>query len=54
MAARPRRHGAVANFHVVSEVCVVPFAVRSRDIAVDVVVVPVIGAGPYTLMLSAP
>lgn len=39
--------------NVVPEVCVVPFAVRSRDIAVDVVVTSVIGAGTYTLTLSA-
>ena len=38
---------------VVPEVCVVPFAVRSRAIAVDVVVTSVIGAGPYTLALDA-
>ena len=38
---------------VVPEVCVVPFVVRSRDIAVDVVVAPVFGAGLYTLTLSA-
>ncbi|MBI3329564.1 MAG: hypothetical protein HYZ81_23025 [Nitrospinae bacterium] len=38
---------------VVPEVCAVSFVVRSRDIAVDVVVAPFIGAGPYTLTLSA-
>ena len=38
---------------VVPEVCVVPFAVRSRDIAVDVVVTSTIGAGMYTLTLDA-
>lgn len=38
---------------VVLEVCVVPFVVRSRDIAVDVVVTSVSGAGPYTLTLDA-
>ena len=38
---------------VVPEVCAVPFAVRSRDIAVDVVVTSVIGAGTYTLTLDA-
>jgi hypothetical protein len=32
-------------------VCVVPFVVRARDIAVDVVVTSVGGAGPYTLTL---
>ena len=37
----------------VPEVCVVPFAVGSRDIAVDVVVTSVIGAGTYTLTLDA-
>ena len=39
--------------NVVPEVCVVPFAVRSRDIAVDVVVTSVVGAGTYTLTLDA-
>jgi hypothetical protein len=38
---------------VVPEVCVVPFVVRSRDIAVDVVVTSVVGAGSYTLTLEA-
>jgi len=38
---------------VVPEVCVVPFAVRSSDIAVDVVVTSFIGAGTYTLTLDA-
>ena len=37
---------------VVPEVCVVPFVVRSRDLAVDVVVTSVVGAGPYTLTLD--
>ena len=37
----------------VPEVCVVPLAARSRDIAVDVVVTSVIGAGTYTLTLDA-
>ena len=37
----------------VPEVCVVPFAVGSRDIAVDVVVSSVSGAGTYTLTLDA-
>jgi hypothetical protein len=37
---------------VVPEVCEVPFVVRSRDIAVDVVVTSVVGAGPYTLKLD--
>ena len=37
---------------VVPEVCVVPFVVRTRDIAVDVVVTSVVGAGPYTLTLD--
>jgi hypothetical protein len=36
----------------VPEVCVVPFVVRSRDLAVDVVVTSVVGAGPYTLTLD--
>ena len=38
---------------VVPEVCVVPFVVRSRDIAVDIVVTSVVGAGTYTLTLDA-
>jgi hypothetical protein len=38
---------------VVPTVCVVPFIVRSRDIAVEVVVTSVSGAGPYTLTLVA-
>ena len=37
---------------VVPEICVVPFVVRSGDIAVDVVVISVVGAGPYTLTLD--
>ena len=37
---------------VVPEVCVVPFVVRSGDIAVDIVVTSVVGAGPYTLTLD--
>jgi len=37
----------------VPEVCVVPFVVRAHDIAVDVVVTSVVGAGPYTLTLDA-
>jgi hypothetical protein len=37
---------------VVPEVCVVPFAVRSRALADDVVVTSVVGAGPYTLTLD--
>jgi hypothetical protein len=36
----------------VPEVCVVPFVVRARDLAVDVVVTSVVGAGPYTLTLD--
>jgi hypothetical protein len=36
----------------VPEVCVAPFVVRSRDLAVDVVVTSVVGAGPYTLTLD--
>ena len=39
--------------NVVPEVCVVPFAVRSRDIAVDIVITSVVGAGTYTLTLDA-
>jgi len=39
--------------NVVPEVCVVPFAVRSRDIAVDIVVTSFGGAGTYTLTLDA-
>ena len=38
---------------VVPEVCVVSFVVRSHDIAVDVVVTSVSGAGTYTLTLDA-
>ena len=38
---------------VVPEVCGVPFAVLSGDIAVDVVVASFIGAGTYTLTLDA-
>jgi hypothetical protein len=37
---------------VAPEVCVVPFVVSSRDLAVDVVVTSVVGAGPYTLTLD--
>lgn len=37
---------------VVPEVCVVPLVVSSRDLAVDVVVTSVVGAGPYTLTLD--
>jgi hypothetical protein len=39
--------------NLIPEVCVVPFAVSSRDIAVDVVVTSFIGAGTYTLTLDA-
>ena len=39
--------------NLVPEVCVVHFAVRSRDIAVDIVVTSVVGAGTYTLTLDA-
>jgi hypothetical protein len=35
------------------EVCVVPFVVRARDIAVDIVITSVVGAGTYTLTLDA-
>jgi hypothetical protein len=38
---------------VVPEVCVVPFVVHAHDIAVDVIVTSVVGAGPYTLTLDA-
>ena len=37
---------------VVPEVCVVPLVVPSRDLAVDVVVTSVVGAGLYTLTLD--
>ena len=37
---------------VVPEVCVVPFVVGSRDLAVDVVVTSFRGAGSYTLTLD--
>jgi hypothetical protein len=37
---------------VVPEVCRVPFVLDSRDLAVDAVVTPVVGAGPYTLTLD--
>lgn len=37
----------------VPEICAVPFVVRGRDIAVDIVVTSVIRAGTYTLMLDA-
>ena len=39
--------------NVVPEVCVVPFVIHAHDIAVDVVVTSVVGAGPYTLTLDA-
>ena len=39
--------------NVVPEVCVVPFAVGSHDIAVDIVITSVVGAGTYTLTLDA-
>jgi hypothetical protein len=38
---------------VVPEVCVVPFVVGGRALAVDVVVTSVLGAGTYTLTLDA-
>ena len=38
---------------LVPEGCVIPFTVRGRDIAVDVVVTSVIGTGTYTLTLEA-
>jgi len=37
---------------VVPEVCVVPFVVLARDIAVDVVETSVLGAGSYTVTLE--
>jgi hypothetical protein len=37
---------------VVPEICEVSFVVRSRDLAVDVVVTSAVGAGPYTLTLD--
>jgi hypothetical protein len=37
---------------VVPEICVVPFVVRTGDLAVDVVVTSGVGAGPYTLTLD--
>jgi hypothetical protein len=37
---------------VVPEVCLVPFVVRSRALAVDVVVTSTVGAGAYTLKLD--
>jgi hypothetical protein len=37
---------------VVPEICVVPFVVRTGDLAVDVVVTSVVGVGPYTLTLD--
>jgi hypothetical protein len=40
------------GLNVVPEVCVVPFIVGSRDIAVDVVVTSFFGAGSYTLTLD--
>ena len=41
------------GLNVVPEICVVPFVVGARDIAVDVVVTSFFGAGPYTLTLEA-
>ncbi len=41
------------GIHVVPERCGVPLVVRGFDIAVDVVVTSVSGAGPYTLTLDA-
>jgi hypothetical protein len=40
------------GLNVVPEACVVPFVVGSRDLAVDVVVTSVRGAGSYTLTLD--
>jgi hypothetical protein len=39
--------------NVVPEVCSVSFAVGARDIAVDIVITSVVGAGTYTLTLDA-
>jgi hypothetical protein len=39
--------------NAVPEVCVVPFVVGARDIAVDIVITSVVGAGTYTLALDA-
>jgi hypothetical protein len=38
---------------VVPEVCVVPFAVGAGDVAIDIVITSVVGAGTYTLTLDA-
>ena len=40
------------GINVVPEICVVPFVVRGRGIAVDVVVTSAIGAGTYTLTID--
>jgi hypothetical protein len=40
------------GLNVVPEVCVIPFVVLSRDIAVDIVITSVVGAGTYTLTLD--
>jgi hypothetical protein len=40
------------GLNVVPEVCVVPFVVLARDIAVDIVITPIVGAGTYTLTLD--
>ena len=40
------------GINVVPEICVVPFVVGSRDIAVDVVVTSFLSAGSYTLTLD--
>ena len=40
------------GLNVVPEVCVVPFVVGSRDLAVDVVLTSFVGAGSYTLTLD--
>jgi uncharacterized protein YdeI (BOF family) len=39
--------------NVVPEICVVPFAVGSSAIAVDIVITSFVGAGTYTLTLDA-
>ena len=38
--------------NVVPEICVVPFVVRGRSLAVDVVVTSALGAGTYTLTID--
>jgi len=40
------------GINVVPEICVVPFVVRGRGLAVDVVVTSALGAGTYTLTID--